>query len=1569
MQTIWFSDRGKEQYNTLPGDLFILANAKPEPISEIQLTGRSWSFASVTHLVSSISQIPETDGNGDVVEVEDVEEGTSLCFKIESSKEFEVDDSTSLFVAFLLNLIPSRRICNALQMSGNLKIIKEVLCPDSVAQENLSYKKNNDIMEKGLDDNFLSGLNKAQSGAVLACLGMLHHDAKSSVELVWGPPGTGKTKTIATLLFTLLKMNCRTPVCAPTNVAITEVAARLLKLVTEEQSNAMFCSLGEILLFGDKERIKLKVGSNIEDLYLGHRIQRLIECLGPQTGWRHCFASMINLLEHCVCHYNIYLANELTKEREQNSVCEMNNESRSEPEFSERKCNTFIEYFRDTFVSTATPLKYCISIFSTHISKYCISEHIFSDMVSLILLVDSFEMLLFECNVHSEALEGLFSCSEVGAASELYTVHSIPLFIQRRECLAALRALQCSLSELELPDFRDESDLMDLCFQSASLVLCTASSSFKLHRAEISFTIVVIDEAAQLKECESTIPLQLPGVRHVVLVGDECQLLAMVKSNVSRESGFARSLFDRLSSMGHPKHLLDMQYRMQPSISCFPNSCFYNNRILDAPNVTQKSHEKHYLPGPMFGPYSFINVNDGREDKDENGHSRKNIVEVSIVLKVLRNLYKEWINSKPKLSVGVVSPYAAQVAAIQKNVGQKYDNLDSFKVKVKTVDGFQGGEEDIIIMSTVGSNSHPSLEFISNPQTVNVGITRARHCLWILGNERTLCSSDSVWKALVLDAKSRGCFFNADHDKDLAKAIVDVKKELDQFDDFLNADSILDKVLFSDKFLKSFKKLKSASVKKSALNLLLKLSSGWRPNKRSVETSCGSSSIILKKFKVKYLYIVCTTDIAEDVRYVQVLKVWDILPLEDIPKLVYRLETILNRYTDAFINLCKEKYFEGNLEVPQALEFSRFKDPSVTETMGDFFSDTSDSRSYVENSQVSESLLLMKFYSLSSGVVNHLLSDREGRELDLPFEVTDQEMEIIIQHRSSFIVGRSGTGKTTGLTMKLFQKEQWHHLALQGCSVIENSTAEQSSAATEGKVIRQLFVTVSPKLCFAIKQHVTHLKRFACGGSHSAQRSLIDMIDFDEEESQFKDIQDSFHDIPPSYYPLVITFHKFLMMLDGTLSNSYFSRFQDASIPHDQLRNSRSVAFQAFFRTKEVNYEQFSSLYWPHFNTQLTKNLDAACVFTEIISHIKGGLGAIEACDGKLSQEDYVKLSEGRSSDITKPKREQIYEIFQDYEKMKMGNGEFDMADFVIDLQRRLKHEKYVGDQMDFIYIDEVKDLTMSQLALFKHMCNTVDEGFVFSGDTAQTIARGTDFRFQDIRHLFYKNLCWSQELIMRDDSARKEISNVVGKHALVLTMVARARALSFRPDVKRTVRTRLKVRTSVRSPPSSAGDGASPPQKTPAASPTTFPPRRVHSFRFSGEITQNFKQNRSRRKLEKNGLAGEGKWSGTLLESSGVQACWRRRRRVENGRTSSPLRNQWRVIYDYMKEQDLLDSTLPKKFPSFNEAKHNILCSKLKQLYVAVTRTRQRLWVCETVHEHSKPIVLAHVLSGDAMR
>lgn len=144
-----------------------------------------------------------------------------------------------------------------------------------------------------------------------------------------------------------------------------------------------------------------------------------------------------------------------------------------------------------------------------------------------------------------------------------------------------------------------------------------------------------------------------------------------------------------------------------------------------------------------------------------------------------------------------------------------------------------------------------------------------------------------------------------------------------------------------------------------------------------------------------------------------------------------------------------------------------------------------DGRSYVENSKVKDSLLLMKFYSLSFGVVSHLLSDRDGIELDLPFEVTEEELDIILYPRSTFILGRSGTGKTTVLTMKLYQKEKLHYLVTGSYGTEDgvSSEAGQKSeiseipAAENGAVLRQLFLTVSPKLCYAVRQHVSHLKR------------------------------------------------------------------------------------------------------------------------------------------------------------------------------------------------------------------------------------------------------------------------------------------------------------------------------------------------------------------------------------------------------------------------------------------------------------------------------------------------------------
>ncbi|KHG08586.1 Uncharacterized protein F383_35711 [Gossypium arboreum] len=153
------------------------------------------------------------------------------------------------------------------------------------------------------------------------------------------------------------------------------------------------------------------------------------------------------------------------------------------------------------------------------------------------------------------------------------------------------------------------------------------------------------------------------------------------------------------------------------------------------------------------------------------------MVEVAVLERLVQTLFKAWKGSRKRLSIGIISPYASQVVAIQEKLGRKYEKTDGFAVKVKSVDGFQGGEEDIIIISTVRSNSSGAIGFVSNYQRTNVALTRVRHCLRILGDGTTPAKRESVWQGLVRDAEVRHCFFNSDGDRELAKAILDANKD------------------------------------------------------------------------------------------------------------------------------------------------------------------------------------------------------------------------------------------------------------------------------------------------------------------------------------------------------------------------------------------------------------------------------------------------------------------------------------------------------------------------------------------------------------------------------------------------------------------------------------------------------------------------------------------------------------------------------------------------------------------------------------------------------------------------
>ncbi|XP_068646917.1 uncharacterized protein [Aristolochia californica] len=1555
----WKTESGfgvSKVYKPKGGDILILSSLKPERVEDFTRHDMTYCLASVSGTYAL-----EEEPQRELQIEEELDEG----LRVRTSKSLEVTTGMgkSIFATFLTNLTTNNRIWKALTWESDgdkLHIIKSVL----QAKEEAAYcdcSKDDSLVSK-LSNSLLGfNLNESQMVAILSATSALRCLHCHPVKLIWGPPGTGKTKTVGVLLWALLCMNCRALTCAPTNTAVLEVCSRFIDLVKESRQHRYenifgCCPVGDIVLFGNKDR--MTIAGDLTDVFLDDRVDQLAVCFAPLTGWGHFLTSMITLLENALLQYRLYLENEAEKERLDIG---------------------FREFLVKHFKVISVQLVDCMKIMWIHLPTLYISV-LHSKAFDLLNSLQTFESLLLTGDVADKEMEQVFLCEGLGdecclsedthrANLKFESPAVVEIKTTRSHCLSILKVLQDTLS---LPRTLAKDSIREFCLRGASVIFCTASSSFQLHfMAMDAFDILVIDEAAQLKECESLIPLRLRGLKRAVLIGDECQLPSMVKSKVSMEAYFGRSLFERIGLLGCAKHLLNIQYRMHPEISAFPNAKFYNNLILDGPNVMKSGYTKYYLPERMYGAYSFINITDGREEKDEFGRSRKNMVEVAVVIRILRSLHKAWDGTGQRLSIGVVSPYSAQVNEISEKIANKYERPDGFSVKVKTIDGFQGGEEDVIILSTVLSNSGGFVGFLENLNRANVALSRARHCLWVLGHANTLIRSGSVWEDLVHDAKKRQCFANAEEDKNLAKAILDAKHELNQLDDLLNSDSILLKyakwkVLFSEDFRKSFAKLKSLQTRTAVVQLLLRLADGWRPKSKIFDFP---DSFQLAKFcKLKDLSLVWMVDIAKREDYSQVMKVWDIVPTTDISKLVKRLDNIFGMYTDEYISHCLAKCVEGKMEVPMHWKISadiiRFKKnckASVAEEDG-----VIDVNTYMENSKVNDSLLLMKFYSLSSGVVKHLLTADDGKEIDIPFEVNDEEEEIIMFPRSSFILGRSGTGKTTVLTMKLIEREQRYLISSEGLKGDSSQFAnwkyvQQGDFQDSGQedFLRQIFITVSPKLCSAIGSQLNRIQSFMSGGNYSSSSGSSEMHDISDGLTDFSDIPDCLLNIPRKHYPLIISFRKFLMMLDGTVLNSFFDRFcSSIQLSVDGNRESKSLALQALLQSKEVNYDRFAAAYWPHFSLQLTSKLDPSTVYTQIMSHIKGGLGMGVSHDGTLAREDFIKLSEGRASTLKYEQRERIYDIFLDYEKKKCEKGEYDLSDLVIDLHHRLIMDGCKGKKFHFVYIDEVQDLTMRQIALFKYVCKNFDEGFVFAGDTAQTIARGIDFRFQDIRSLFYREFLpeVKNEYKMRGKGKEPRVSEIFSlsqnfrTHDGVLKLAQSVIDLLYRffpssIDV-------LKPETSLiyGEAPMVLDSGNDDNAIITIFGNSGSTSGSIHGFGAEQVIL--VRDESDKRQIV--GHVGKQALVLTIVECKGLEF---QDVLLYNFFGASPLKNQWRVIYEYMGEQDLLDST-SLRYPKFDVTKHNVLCSELKQLYVAITRTRQRLWICESIEENFKPIL-----------
>lgn len=257
---------------------------------------------------------------------------------------------------------------------------------------------------------------------------------------------------------------------------------------------------------------------------------------------------------------------------------------------------------------------------------------------------------------------------------------------------------------------------------------------------------LIIDEAGQAVEAETLIPLRT-SPKKCLLIGDIQQLPATVISQDAVKLNFGRSLMERLTPC-YKSSMLNIQYRMRPEICQFPSQAFYNGQLQNAPTTFTKDLD---LPS-FLAPYAFINV-DGQEKKGPHDQSFLNRAEAKYVKTIISYLHKQSIDVNRR--VGVITFYKAQADLIRDNLKSEFPGI-----LVNTVDGFQGGENDFILISCVRANFDQRIGFVGDEKRLNVALTRAKLSLVILGNEKTLAKGDLA--ALVKDAKQRHVFYKED---------------------------------------------------------------------------------------------------------------------------------------------------------------------------------------------------------------------------------------------------------------------------------------------------------------------------------------------------------------------------------------------------------------------------------------------------------------------------------------------------------------------------------------------------------------------------------------------------------------------------------------------------------------------------------------------------------------------------------------------------------------------------------------------------------------------------------------
>ncbi|RMY05333.1 hypothetical protein D0867_10062, partial [Hortaea werneckii] len=311
--------------------------------------------------------------------------------------------------------------------------------------------------------------------------------------------------------------------------------------------------------------------------------------------------------------------------------------------------------------------------------------------------------------------------------------------------------------EAELNRKRAQQAVLD----DAHVICATLSGSGHdmFQALNIEFETVIIDEAAQCVEMSSLIPLKY-GCIKCIMVGDPKQLPPTVFSKEAAKFQYEQSLFVRMqNNFADEVHLLDTQYRMHPDISVFPSRTFYDGLLKDGEGMA-RLRERPWHASALLAPYRFFDVQ-GQHQSAPRGHSLVNIAEIDVAMAMYERVTSDFRNYDYTGRIGVITPYKSQLRMLRDRFSSRFGSGIFDMVEFNTTDAFQGRESEIIIFSCVRASPAGGIGFLQDIRRMNVGLTRAKSSLWVLGNSDSLVRGQ-FWKKLVNDAQARDAYTTGD---------------------------------------------------------------------------------------------------------------------------------------------------------------------------------------------------------------------------------------------------------------------------------------------------------------------------------------------------------------------------------------------------------------------------------------------------------------------------------------------------------------------------------------------------------------------------------------------------------------------------------------------------------------------------------------------------------------------------------------------------------------------------------------------------------------------------------------